>query len=48
VTWQLSYKREELLTLEGHMGYMSDMAVVLQEAHVPAKGKQFLSLVRQL
>ena len=31
VTWQLSYKREELLTLGGHMGCMSDMAVVLQE-----------------
>jgi hypothetical protein len=31
VTWQLSYKREELLTLGGHMGCMSDMTVVLQE-----------------
>ena len=31
VTWQLSYKREELLTLGGHIGCMSDMAVVLQE-----------------
>ena len=31
VTWQLSYKREELFTLGGHMGCMSDMAVVLQE-----------------
>ena len=31
VTWQLSYKREELFTLGGHMGCMSDMAVVLHE-----------------
>ena len=31
VTWQLSYKREELFTLGGHMGCMSEMAVVLQE-----------------
>jgi hypothetical protein len=31
VTWQLSYKKEELSTLVGNMGCMSDMAVVLQE-----------------
>ena len=31
VTWQLSYKKEELFTLVGNMGCMSDMTVVLQQ-----------------
>ena len=38
MTWQLSYKKEELFTLAGNMGCMSDMAVVLQEGELLTLG----------